>query len=65
VGNGIICIHTEKTIREERLIKYRNQPELATQDMENFAQILKNNTLKMGGVVIDSSIKKTEDIAKL
>jgi cytidylate kinase len=61
----LICIHAEKTIREERLIKYRNQPELATQDMENFAQILKNNTLKMGGVVIDSSIKKTEDIAKL
>lgn len=31
--------------------------------MENFAQMLKNNTLKRGGVVIDSSIKKADIIA--
>jgi hypothetical protein len=41
-----------------RLIKQRNQPELATQDIEDFAQMLKSNTLKMGGIVIDSSMKK-------
>ena len=59
----LICIHAEKAIREERLIKQRNQPELVTEDMENFAQMLKSNTLKMGGIVIDSSMKKADIIA--
>jgi uridine kinase len=59
----LICIHADIAIREERLITLRNQPELATQDMENFAQMLKNNTLKMGGIVIDSSMKKADIIA--
>jgi hypothetical protein len=42
----LFCIHADRAIREERLINYRESPELATETMENFAQILKNNTLK-------------------
>jgi uridine kinase len=61
----LFCIHADREIREMRLITQRNQPELASQDMEDFAQMLKNNTLKMGGIVVDSSIIKPEDIAKL
>lgn len=60
----LFCIHADRDVREERLITQRNQPELATEDMENFAQMLKNNTLKMGGIVIDSSITKADIIAK-
>jgi cytidylate kinase len=61
----LISIHADRDIREHRLIHDRESPELVTEDMENFAQMLKNNTLKMGGIVIDSSIAKPEDIAKL
>lgn len=59
----LFCIHADRAIREMRLIKLRHQPELVTEDMENFAQILKSNTLKMGGIVIDSSMKKADIIA--
>lgn len=61
----LICIHTNKEIREYRLIHDRKQPELATEDMENFAQVLKEKTLNLGGVVIDSSINEPIYIAKL
>jgi uridine kinase len=60
----LFCIHADRAIREERLINHRNQPELATEDMDNLAQILKNNTLKMGGVVIDSSNRNVDIIAQ-
>ncbi len=60
----MICIHADRSVREQRLLN-RKQPELASQDMENFAQMLKDKTLELGGIVIDSSIEKTEDIAKL
>jgi aminoglycoside phosphotransferase (APT) family kinase protein len=51
----LICLHADRDTREKRLIKYRNQPELVNQDMENFAQVLKEKTLGLGGKVIDSS----------
>jgi dephospho-CoA kinase len=51
----VICFHANKVIREKRLIHNRKQPELATQDMENFANILKEKTLNCGGVIIDTS----------
>ncbi|MEK6733667.1 MAG: AAA family ATPase [Pseudomonadota bacterium] len=60
----LICIHADRSVREQRLMN-RKQPELASQDMENFANLLKNKTLALGGIVIDSSIEKPEDIAKL
>lgn len=58
VGNCLlilICIHADRLVREERLNKYRNQPELATQDMENFALMLKQKTMELGGVVVDTT----------
>lgn len=61
----LICIHADREIREHRLIHNRIQPELITQDMENFALILKQKALTMGGIVLDSSIEKPIDIAKL
>lgn len=60
----LICIHADRNIREQRLLN-RKQPELATQDMENFAQMLKQKTLELSGIIIDSSIEKPEDIAQL
>jgi len=59
----LICIHANRSVRKQRLLK-RNQPELANQDMENFAQILKNKTLALGGIVIDSSDKNADIIAE-
>ena len=52
---ALLCLHSDRATREKRLIKYRNQPELATQDMENFANVLREKTIALGGVVIDSS----------
>jgi aminoglycoside phosphotransferase (APT) family kinase protein/dephospho-CoA kinase len=51
----IICLHSTREVREKRLTQNRKQPDLATQDMENFTNILREKTLACGGVVIDSS----------
>jgi len=51
----LLCLHANRETREKRLIKYRNQRELANQDMENFAQVLKEKTQALCGTVIDSS----------
>lgn len=61
----LICIHADRSIREHRLIHDRKQPELVTEDMENFALILKRQTLAMGGIVIDSSKKNAKLIAQI
>lgn len=59
----LICIHAEREKREKRLISERKQPELANQDMENYAQVLKNRTLELGGMVIDSTNKDANYVA--
>lgn len=49
----VICIHTDKAQREARLLQNRNQPELVSQDMENFARVLKERTLALGGEIVE------------
>ena len=61
----IICLHAEKDLREKRLTESRKQPELATNDMENFARFLKEKTLEMGGTVIESSEKASVTAQKI
>jgi hypothetical protein len=51
----LICIHTDRVVREKRLTDRRMQPELATQQMENFALMLKEKTTTLGGVVIHAT----------
>ncbi|HAT7869366.1 TPA: GNAT family N-acetyltransferase [Legionella pneumophila] len=51
----LICLHTEQAIREHRLSVLRNQPELADIHMNNWALFLKEKTIEMGGVILDSS----------
>jgi hypothetical protein len=58
----LICLHATKAIREERLTLYRKQPELTTQDMENYAQVLKKKTVDLGGMVVDSSNKTIAEV---
>ena len=60
----IICLHATRDIREKRLITERNQPELVTDDMENFASFLRKKTLELDGQVIDTSTKSVFDIIK-
>jgi dephospho-CoA kinase len=60
----IICLHADRKVREARLIQHRKQSELATQEMENFAQVLKTKTLDLGGVVIDSSIQDIPSLVR-
>ncbi len=50
----LFCLHAERDVREHRLIHDRQQPELANQDMENFAQFLRRKTLELGGHIIKS-----------
>jgi energy-coupling factor transporter ATP-binding protein EcfA2 len=50
----LFCLHAERSVREDRLIYDRKQPDLANQDMENFAQFLKRKTVELGGIVIES-----------
>ncbi|MEK6733730.1 MAG: acetyltransferase, partial [Pseudomonadota bacterium] len=58
----LICVHADRSVREQRLLN-RKQPELASQDMENFALSLKQKTLELGGTIIDSSAKTSFVIA--
>ncbi|MFO2901772.1 GNAT family N-acetyltransferase, partial [Legionella pneumophila serogroup 1] len=51
----LICLHTEQAMREHRLSVLRNQPELADIHMNNWALFLKEKTIEMGGVILDSS----------
>lgn len=60
---SLFCIHANRKAREERLRIYRKQPELITQGMENYAQVLKQHTLELRYTVIDSSFKKVEEVA--
>ncbi len=49
----VICIHTDRVQREARLRHNRNQPELISEDMENFARVLKERTLALGGMIVE------------
>ena len=60
----LICLYIDRSIREKRLIKYRNQPELINQNMENFACLLKEKTTILGGVIIDFSKDLLDTIKK-
>lgn len=51
----IILIHAADKIRNKRLTELRNQPDLATQDMIDWANFLKTKTLEVGGIIIDTS----------
>jgi len=51
----ILGIYAERSIREHRLIHDRKQPELANQDMQNWAELLKNKVTNVGGTVIDTT----------
>lgn len=53
----LVCLHADRQVRDKRLIEIRKQPELATDDMENFAQFLRAKTLALGGCVIDSGVE--------
>ena len=58
----LFCIDCERSEREKRLIEYRNQPELVTDDMENFAQLLKIKTVEYGGMIIKSKNGVSDEI---
>lgn len=51
----IFCLHADRHVRERRLIEIRKQPELANDEMENWSNVLKELTLDIGGIVIESS----------
>jgi len=59
-----ISLHADRKVREERLVLYRKQPDLVTQDMENFAQALRQKTLDLGFSVIDSSHLAISEVAQ-
>lgn len=58
----LICLHADRSIREKRLIEQRKQPELATDDMENFAQFLIARTLALGGTVVNSEVEYSPEL---
>ena len=58
----IMCLHADRAIREQRLIYDRNQPELVTEDMNNFARFLMEKTLELGGIIIDTTHKSVSEV---
>lgn len=56
----LFCIHSDRKIREQRLQYQRQQPELITDDMENFAQFLKRKTIELSGIVINNNNSSNE-----
>lgn len=51
----LFCIHSDRNVREKRLQYLRCQPELITDDMENFACFLKRKTIELGGLVVNNN----------
>lgn len=50
----LFCLDCDCKTREARLLKERDQPELVTQDMENYAEVLRTETQKLGGFILDT-----------
>ena len=59
----IILIHCDDTIRHERLRMNREQPELINQDMDNWAQFLKDQAIKMNVLILDSGKMTVDEMA--
>jgi dephospho-CoA kinase len=59
---NFILIHADREIRDKRLVENRNQAELASADMHNWAEFLKKKTIEVGGDIIDTS---NSDLEKL
>jgi dephospho-CoA kinase len=51
----LFCIHSDRAIREQRLQHQRNQPELITNNMEKFAQLLKQKTIEHEGIIVNNN----------
>ena len=51
----LVLIHADRKIRDQRLIKQRNQAGLANDTMENWAKFLKARTEELGGTIIDTT----------
>ena len=60
----LICCHTEQKVREKRLLELRQQPELITQDMENYAQFLRLKTLELKGIILNTTDKSLSQLVK-
>jgi dephospho-CoA kinase len=50
----LFCIHADQNLREDRLRYQREQPELINDDMQNWAELLKQKTIELGGIVINN-----------
>lgn len=61
----LFCIHSDRNVREQRLQHQRQQPELITDDMENFSQFLKRKTIELGGIVINNNDSSDEVVLNL
>ena len=55
VNYFMFCLYADRHVREERLIHFRNQPELVNDVMENWSNVLRKITHDVGGFIINSS----------
>lgn len=56
ISEYLICVVTcDQSVWEARLRGPREQPDLITEDMKNWARVLREETLRLGGSVIDTS----------
>jgi broad-specificity NMP kinase len=53
VRSAVVLLHADDNVRTERLAQ-RGQPELATDDMRQWASYLHEHTQQLGGAVIDA-----------
>jgi hypothetical protein len=51
---AVVLLHADDGVRRDRLAK-RGQAELATNEMENWATYLHEQTTSLGGAVVDAS----------
>ena len=50
----LFCLDCDCKTRESRLLKETDQPELVTEDMEYYAEVLRTETQKLGGSILDT-----------
>lgn len=62
VGNyKVILFDCEDDVREKRLVG-RGHPELVNKDMRNWSKLLKEETISMGYLVVDTSQKSLQEV---
>lgn len=60
----IVLVHCDDAVRHERLAQFRQQPELIHQEMDHWAQYLRQQALAHQALILDSGVLSIQDMVR-